>query len=170
MLDREQATFKHYPLLPEEGWIRTILEAQDGMLWIGVMGHGLLALDRTTGALKWYQHDSGDPRSLPTDLVKPVYETRDGTLWVGTIEGVSRLDRETETFTTYLEGAMIRTLYEDGKGRLWAGARFRFSWLRTKKYALQQCEASSERGEGSIYFALFRKDAIEINTLRGPIR
>ena len=79
MLDREQATFKHDPLLPEEGWIRTILEAQDGMLWIGVMGHGLLALDRTTRALKWYQHDSGDPRSLPTDLVKPVYETRDGT-------------------------------------------------------------------------------------------
>ncbi len=34
-------------------------------------------------------------------------------------------------------------------------SRFRFSWLRTKKYALEGSYAGEKRGEVSIYFALF---------------
>ncbi len=38
---------------------------------------------------------------------------------------------------------------------------FRFSWLRTKKYALQGSYAGEKRGEGPLYFALFRKGETE---------
>ena len=37
--------------------------------------------------------------------------------------------------------------------------------MRTKKYALQGTYAGEKRGEVSIYFALFRKDAIQIMTV-----
>ena len=33
--------------------------------------------------------------------------------------------------------------------------------MRTKKYALEGTYAGEKRGEGHIYFALFRKDEIE---------
>ena len=35
-------------------------------------------------------------------------------------------------------------------------SRFRFSWLRTKKYTLQGSYAGEKRGEGPLYFALFK--------------
>jgi len=37
---------------------------------------------------------------------------------------------------------------------------FRFSCMRTKKYALQGTYPCEKRGEGPLYFALFKKDAI----------
>ena len=45
-------------------------------------------------------------------------------------------------------------------------ARFRFSCMRTKKYALQGTYPREKRGEGPLYFALFRKDETGLRYIR----
>ena len=59
-----------------------------------------------------------------------LYEDRAGTLWIGTAGGLSKLDRETGTFTHYehdpsdpssLSSNNIVCIYEDRSGTLWIG-------------------------------------------------
>jgi signal transduction histidine kinase/DNA-binding response OmpR family regulator len=63
---------------------------------------------------------------LPLNMVWALEQSRDGTLWVGTAEGLTAFDGS--GFTTYdgsetegLAGNKIRALMEDRAGRLWIG-------------------------------------------------
>ncbi|MCS3703682.1 hybrid sensor histidine kinase/response regulator transcription factor [Salinibacter ruber] len=63
---------------------------------------------------------------LPLNMVWALEQSRDGTLWVGTAEGLAAFDGS--GFTTYdgaetegLAGNKIRALMEDRAGRLWIG-------------------------------------------------
>ena len=63
------------------------LESQDGALWVGTWGGGLNHFDPRTGVFTRYRHDPGDLTSLSNDQVRTIYEDRQGTLWVGTLNG-----------------------------------------------------------------------------------
>ena len=65
---------------------------------------------------------------LPHQRVHAVTQTSDGVLWVGTMEGLNRLDRETGRFTRYrhdpqdpqsLGSDAVQQILEDSAGRLW---------------------------------------------------
>ena len=45
-----------------------------------------------------FQYLEKDPNSLSHDYILSIYETADGTLWVGTEGGLNRFDAGTETF------------------------------------------------------------------------
>ena len=66
------------------------------------------------------------PEALPHDDVTALLQTRDGYLWVGTVEGLARFDgvrsvvfdrATTEAFTNN----WVKALLEDREGRLWVG-------------------------------------------------
>ncbi len=95
-------------------------EARDGTVWIATNG-GLNRLQPTEGTFRaYYPARQGIARA---DAVWQVYETRDGTLWVGgKRDGLMRFNRTTERFTAIpgiAEG--VRHLREDASGRLWIG-------------------------------------------------
>jgi ligand-binding sensor domain-containing protein len=106
---------------------KVISVAQDttGYIWIGTQ-EGLHRYDGY--ALRLYQHDPEDSRSLSDNTVEKIYVDRAGTLWVGTWNGLNRYDPRTDSFhhyhhdpedTTSLSGLMVIDMQEDAQGRLW---------------------------------------------------
>jgi signal transduction histidine kinase/ligand-binding sensor domain-containing protein len=103
-------------------------------LWIGTNGQGLIKLDVNpdgTSHFKKFAPRPGDSKSLSGPSPVSLYETRDGTLWVGTLwEGLDRLDKGTGTFKRYvndpsnpesISGNEIWAMCEDRDGFLWIG-------------------------------------------------
>ena len=68
----------------------------------------------------------GERDALQSNLVKTLYEDREGTLWIGThIGGLYRYDREKERFVSFRNllkspfADSVFSLYEDRRGRFW---------------------------------------------------
>lgn len=95
-----------------------------GGVWCGVGAS--FALDPTVAVTQYVEQRWRAPQPLPHDNVTTVAQTRDGYIWIGTVEGLARFDGvrsvvfDTRT-TPELGGNWIRTLLEDSTGRLWIG-------------------------------------------------
>ncbi len=84
-----------------------------------------LALDPGLAITQYVQNVWRAP-SLPHDNVTSILQTRDGYLWVGTVEGLARFDGLRSVVfdksnTPALADNWIRGLAEDREGRLWIG-------------------------------------------------
>ncbi|MCI0692226.1 ATP-binding protein, partial [candidate division KSB1 bacterium] len=105
--DQDIGRFTHFQPQPENktglknqmGFV--FLEDSYGGFWMGTHLTGLYRFDRETEKFTSYQHDQKDPNSLSSNIINGMYETRsehDTTLWVGTGNGLNRLDRRSQTF------------------------------------------------------------------------
>lgn len=115
--------------------IKAIYEDRSGVIWVGTHDNGLNRIGRDGAGqeqFKHYRHEENDLNSLSDNYVTAIYEDRSGTLWVGTDQGLNKLDRKREKFTRYryerdnpnsLSHHRIRTIYEDNSGLLWIGTR-----------------------------------------------
>jgi diguanylate cyclase (GGDEF)-like protein len=116
--------------LPSDN-VNALLAARDGALWVGTDNAGLVRLagsvsatdHRTDGATHFTTTDG-----LPGDSIQALYESRDGTLWVGTSEGLARLagdpgDYTVEAWTTAdgLPAPSLLAFHEAADGALWIG-------------------------------------------------
>ena len=109
--------------------VRCVAEDSKGALWVGTLGDGLYCYD----SLVALQHDDGkrytQADGLGSNRVYSVFETRDGTIWAGTLGSPGCLCRFTgapasggkafEAIPT--PHTVIRLLFEDSLGRLWMG-------------------------------------------------
>ncbi|MDW8239070.1 MAG: two-component regulator propeller domain-containing protein [Acidobacteriota bacterium] len=134
-LDRTSSTFTYVPYDnkkrddPNHDSIRTVYESpKTKTLWVGTDGAGLYKLvgSRKSAAydVVGYRHARDNPNSLISDRVHSIYESTDGTLWIGTFEGLSRFDPNTGRFTSYRESDglpnnVIYGILEDQAGHLW---------------------------------------------------
>ena len=135
--------FKHYRNVSDDtsslniGIVTVILRDHQGILWVGTH-NGLDRLDEKTGKFFHYRNEPGNPRSLSSNNVRAIYEDRKGVIWIGTglywennsDGGLNRLDRNTGTFTRYLNDPKnpnslinnkIRAIFEDSRGTFWVG-------------------------------------------------
>lgn len=96
-----------------------------GNLWIASLGEGLIRFDSWTGEMHRYKHNPSDPGSLSNDHVWTVFQEQDAaTVWIGTSNGLNKLDTGTGTFTRYLEqegfpNAWVYGILRDDLNRLW---------------------------------------------------
>ena len=107
-----------HPLLGPR--IDAIYEDGEGSLWIGTDTDGVHQL--RNGAFTPLTTEDG----LSDDLVMPIRETADGSVWIGTARGLNRVrGSRIETFTTAdgLPDDGVFSLAEDAAGRLWIGSR-----------------------------------------------
>jgi len=110
-MDRETGTFTRYPydagrpdqpsmphlrqgpnsLDPGAGpmqGLSFVHEDRHGKLWIGGCGGGLDVYDPDTGLIDHYEANTSDPNSLDNNNIWTIYESRDGTIWIGTWMGL----------------------------------------------------------------------------------
>jgi ligand-binding sensor domain-containing protein/signal transduction histidine kinase len=117
----------------ENGLITSIKQDQQGNIWFGMNGNGLIQYDGVRR--KSYQSDPLNAGSLSNNYVECIYIGRDGMIWVGTFgSGLDRLDPKTGVFTHYrhndkdpnsLLGDSVTCILEDRDGFIWAGT----SWF-----------------------------------------
>jgi len=97
--------------------IRTINSDAAGNLWIGgAKGASRVAPD---GSVRNFGIEDG----LPGTVVFAFAPSRDGGMWMATLQGVARVDGDTVIAVEGTRGDDVRALHEDGNGRLWIGER-----------------------------------------------
>ncbi len=104
-------------------FIKVLCEDQEGNLWIGARGGGLVCLKARDGKFSCITTRQG----LASDMLWSIYEDHKGILWIGTDAGLNRKEHgENTSFTTYttqqgLTNDRIRAIGEDREGNLWIG-------------------------------------------------
>lgn len=110
---------------------RTILPEEDGTVWIGTFSSGLVRFRMADGSQTVWRHERERADSLSHDTVLTLARDRGGLLWVGTLDGLDRLDPSSGTVTrmpragrsaTAPAGDVVRAILETEDGTLWFAA------------------------------------------------
>ena len=132
-------TLKHY--VKASGFILSnnipaIIEDSDGFLWFAAAGGGLTRYDKETNKTVHFIHKPDEPASLSSNNFfwagkNLLTEDKKGFLWIGTIGGgLNSFNKKTHEFVhfthdTYDDSSLssdnVRALFNDSKGRIWAG-------------------------------------------------
>jgi len=99
-----------------EGSIISTAQTPDGYLWVGT-AFGLSRFDGVRN-IPWRPPPD---QHLPSSTVTRLIAARDGTLWIGTWNGLASWKNGKLTQYTELAGLVINALVEDDEGSIWAG-------------------------------------------------
>lgn len=75
----------------------SLLEDDQGIMWVGTFGGGFCKFDTRTNTFKTYTTEEG----LPNNIVFAILRDRKGKLWMSTDYGISSFDPRTESFRNY---------------------------------------------------------------------
>ena len=123
------------------GFVRVLLAARDGRLWIGTESDGLASYDPATDRVSFFREGMGGTNSAkaaadvhrqrgPAPTVRALAEDADGAIWVGSVGGgLDRFDPATGHFTHFrhsseagsLPDDRVQALMVDRRGTLWVG-------------------------------------------------
>ncbi len=112
--------------LPENS-VTCILQDYLGYMWFGTQ-NGLVKYDGYS--MKVYKPDTADNKSISGREIVTLFEDSNKTLWIGTLYGLNKFNREDESFKSYLFNSndsnsissdLVHTIYEDRFGRFWIG-------------------------------------------------
>ncbi len=110
------------------GELNIVTVDKSGLLWIGTDVTGLVRYDGYTW--RSYRHIQGDNKSLGSNSVLALWVAQDGLIWVGTSQGVSAFDPDTEQSVNYvhddanpdsLVGDRVNRILGDTNGNIWLG-------------------------------------------------
>ena len=101
----------------------------EGYLWIGTYAGGLDRLDPETGVFTHYRNDPDNAFSLSHNRVWCMVEDDLGRVWVGTENGLNRLEKDGRFFQFWSEPGTpntlsddkVRAILKDRRGYLWIG-------------------------------------------------
>ncbi|MBQ1583884.1 MAG: response regulator [Muribaculaceae bacterium] len=101
IISPETMTERHYDLpLDKPGFFscRDLTEDARGNIWIATLGMGLLKLDLSTGEVSRHRAPN-----VCDDMSCLLADPDDGTIWIGTLNGLSHFDPATSQFLTFYE-------------------------------------------------------------------
>ncbi|HXS93965.1 MAG TPA: two-component regulator propeller domain-containing protein [Candidatus Limnocylindrales bacterium] len=138
--------------------VRSVFRDRGGALWIGTEGNGVFRVQN--GRQTQYTKRTG----LVNDFVRAFLEARDGSMWIGTDEGITHW-RE-GTLTNYLPAQglayfSVRTIAEDRAGGIWIGTeRGASHWMNgrfvqdavTERLRREKVWAIHEDTDGGLWF------------------
>lgn len=113
--------------------VRYLIEDKKGSLWICTENKGLIKRE-VDGKMYFFRHEADNPNSIVSDFVRTACFDHLGFLWLGSPDGLSRLDTSNLTFHNYypqpedpsaLSFKSINKLYTDKQGTVWIGTYFR---------------------------------------------
>ena len=124
--------------------------------WIGTF-RGLCSYDKTH---KNFVHYSVKNKNLPNDNISSLKEDSNGNIWVGTQNGLARIDPGREHVTMYdvsdgLLNCMIKGINEDGEGNIWIVTNYGLSMFDTAEQTFTNYTTSD-----GLHTNEFKKDAI----------
>ncbi len=111
--------------------ITAILEGQDGLIWLGTWGAGLLLYDRTRNAVvRCFKENQNERSRISDNIISSITRDSEGTIWVGTEKGVNIYREDHGRFILFSEYAdtpgseefdrmYVNHIYEDRSGILW---------------------------------------------------
>jgi ligand-binding sensor domain-containing protein/two-component sensor histidine kinase len=112
--------------------ITVIEQGDDGLLWIGTWGKGLIKFDPVNNRYEHYHYDKNQPGGFQSNMVKAIIPCSDGTVWVGTLGGglyklfksgnQTRIQKYEHNKNNWsLSDNKVISLFKDVDGNLWIG-------------------------------------------------
>ncbi|MEM9100868.1 MAG: two-component regulator propeller domain-containing protein [Pseudomonadota bacterium] len=111
--------------------VTSMVEDNAQNVWLGTSTTGLFVIQKN-GDYKHITADTRNPYSLPHQSVNTLLLDQDGTLWVGTSEGLGEKFDDADAFISYrfnaskqrgLTNDNIHDIFEDRSGLLWIGTQ-----------------------------------------------
>ena len=112
-------------------YVRSLMVAKDGRIWIGTFASGVSIYDPATDRFTRLRHNPSNPNSLAQDRVEHIVEDRDGAVWFATHGGIDRYDSRSGAFQHFrhdpadpssLADDRTRGLLVDTNGVVWVGS------------------------------------------------
>jgi PAS domain S-box-containing protein len=101
-----------------QGYIESIVQTPDGYIWLGT-GFGLFRFDGVR-VEDWQPPLNG--AQLPSNFIVCLHVARDGTFWIGTVEGLASWRDGKLTRYPDLGGFIVSSILEDRNGTVWVGS------------------------------------------------
>ena len=122
--------YKHFDLIDDfREQFYDITSTASGM-WFGSSSRGIFYYDFTNHQITNYALKVSDSESLSSNGVRSLLVDSSGNLWVGTMNGLNKKNKESEKFTRYfysqnqmnrISSNIIYYLMEDSKRNIWIG-------------------------------------------------
>ena len=131
-IDPRTGAFTRSPLVASDASVVLITEDRAGRLLVGLEGRGLVEISADRQQARSYGATRGDVRILANDDVQTVLEDRAGMLWIGGVDGLTRLDRRTGRTWRYRgipgrPGALgtdfVTDVVQDARGTVWVATK-----------------------------------------------
>lgn len=88
--------------------VLALAEDKQGIIWIGTLGGGVQSLNPKTGLFTTYNTTSA---GLISDYVSSLCMGKEGSLWIGTAQGLSELDIETKKWLIWKVLNLVRNIF-----------------------------------------------------------
>lgn len=117
-------TFTVVPGFPNHGLYTSIMEDQNGTLWLARSGDGLLRFDRNSKRMNHFKFDPTRPGSLVSNKVNSIFKDSGNNLWIATELGLCKWNPRRQEFIRYgrqngFPSDFILCLLEDERKILW---------------------------------------------------
>ncbi len=100
--------------------IHTIFIENKQYLWLGGE-RGLARVDRTTNQFKVYRFNDEDKKGISGNTVYSITKDKNNHLWFANFGGVDKFISDSNYFKHYLNGYIVKAVFTDAKGIVWAG-------------------------------------------------
>ena len=110
--------------------IIVIKQDKAGKLWFGSETSGLFRYDPRTDQLKIFRYQEANAKRILSDWIRDIYVYDKNQIWIGTRNGLSIFDTQTERFTNYTHSAVnphslsdntIWSFMHDDASGIWIG-------------------------------------------------
>ncbi|MEM6320775.1 MAG: two-component regulator propeller domain-containing protein [Bacteroidota bacterium] len=113
--------------------LKAILEDEKGNFWLGTHKGGVAYWDRQTNRIATYLANQEDAHAISNNNIRSMIWGKDGQIWIGTFEGLNRLNPQSRTFKPFfhdptaphsLSHSSVWALFLDNRKSLWVGTYF----------------------------------------------
>ncbi|AOT07561.1 hybrid sensor histidine kinase/response regulator transcription factor [Pseudoalteromonas luteoviolacea] len=114
--------------IAEEATVWDIYEDSQNQLWIATLKQGVFLHE--LDSLKTQQITKENTPSLADNIVRSIFESKDGLIWIGTDNGLTVYNPQLDKYKSYwseknnertLSTNAINEIYQDSLGRVWVG-------------------------------------------------
>ncbi|NFO14705.1 histidine kinase [Clostridium botulinum] len=102
----------------------------NGYVWVGTFGSGLLKISIDTNKITEYKADISNANSLQGGFIKDILRDSNGAIWICTDEGLAKYEEKNDKFITHLNKTYDKyslidnntfSIMEDRTGLMWVG-------------------------------------------------
>ncbi|PIE01939.1 MAG: hypothetical protein CSA81_09325 [Acidobacteria bacterium] len=157
-------TFKHDPSDPysvSNDNTGNLYVGQDGLIWIGTWGGGLITFDPLTFKAHTIDLAPEDDTSIGDLRIQSIYQSKDGIFWFGSYEsGLYKYNKQTGSVVQYshnpddpttISNNRIWRILEDDKNNLWIGTSDGLNYLERSTGKITRYQATESDPETAMH-------------------
>ncbi len=111
-------------------FIKSLFVDNEGRIWIGTIGNGLILYDVQKSKPYYYLHNNLKDLTIGSDYITCILSDKEDNIWIGTQNGLDLLDSKKKYFKHFvhnpadqssLSSNLVSSLELDSQGNLWIG-------------------------------------------------